>query len=346
MRNPFVVKALSTIYWMHRQRLSKGKPNILHSLLGNNLYFKLRCNLDILPAVSKYDRVSQKGSLKSITLVFNGEVYNGGLTDKLQAIASVYFWCKQNHIDFKVYFSSPFLLTDYLSPHSFNWNTDSDTLDYDGACPKALFSYRIYFGEKKNEALHRKSLDELMKCGKEKIHLYSNTSCYDEHYAECFNELFVPVQPLETELAVFQEQIGEPFVSISFRFTQLLGDLKDTFGTVLPLAERKALIQKCKESIAPILNENHVKKALVTSDSKTFLEEIAILPYVYIIPGSVGHVGNKCTEEQIRKTFWDMLMISRARKAYMVRTPQMYRSGFAKHAALIGNIPYEEVILP
>ena len=345
MRNKFIAKVCLKAYRMHLKRLSKGKRDVLRCLLGDKSYFKLRSWMDILSVTPKYTAVPQKGALKSITMVFNGDVYNVGLADRLRAVTSVYYWCKNNGIDFKLFFSSPFNLSDYLAPNEYNWETESEKLDRDRACPKALISYSVLFGEKKNIEFHREYLDSLLTCGYAHIHLYSNTFCYDAYFNACYHELFRPVEQLQSELDGFQKEIGDSYVSVSFRFTQLLGDLKDTFGTVLPPEERKALIQKCKDSIAPLLDENGVKIALVTSDSKSFLDEISGLPYVYLIPGSVGHIRNKVSEEQIRKTFWDMLMISRAKKAYMVRTPQMYRSGFAKHAALIGDIPFEEVVL-
>ena len=325
--------------------LSKGRRDVLHGFLGDRRYFKLRSKLNTLFVSHHYSDAPSKGSLKSIVLIFNGEVFNVGLADRLRSITSVYYWCKKNDIGFKVLFSSPFTLSDYLVPNQFNWEMDSDQFTYRGVCPKVLTSYSVLFGEQKNIEFHREYMDDLLTCGYERIHLYSNTLCYDEHFYECYRELFTPTKQLQTELDGFQKQIGEPFISISFRFTELLGDLKDTFGSPLPADEKKALIQKCKESIAPIIDKNGVNKALVTSDSKTFLAEISDLPSVYLIPGSVGHIRNKVTEEQIRKTFWDMLMISRAQKAYMVRTPQMYRSNFAKHAAFMGNIPFEELVL-
>lgn len=89
----------------------------------------------------------------------------------------------------------------------------------------------------------------------------------------------------------------------------------------------------------------NASKVLITSDSETFLAEVSSLPYVYLLPGKVGHIANSTSKEVIKKTFWDMFMISRSLKAYMVRTKQMYKSGFAKRAAMIGNIEFEEVLI-
>ena len=331
-------------YRNYKRSLERGRPDFLHGLLGDRLYFKLRCCLDILPVAKKYHSPTM-GPLKSVTLVFNGEISNVGLADRLRAITSVYYWCKQRRIDFKVHFSHPFALSDYLLPNEYDWKTESGVLDYQGAAPMALLSYARFLGDEKNKELHRETLNGLPECGYERIHLYSNTFCYDEHFRACFQELFVPEKGLLAELDVLQKPLGDRFVSFSFRFTRLLGDLKDTVGTTLPDDERKRLVEKCKGSIAPVLAKTGLKMALVTSDSKAFLEAVSDLPYVYVIPGLPGHIRNQVTGEQARKLFLDMLMISRAQTAFMVRTPQMYRSGFAKHAAMIGNVPFSEIVL-
>ena len=330
-------------YHRYKHRLWCGKRDYLHGILGDRLYYRLRCWLDILPVLGRYpDKGVFYPCLKSVVLVFNGDVLSVGLADRLRAICSVYYWCKKNQITFKVHFTHPFKLSDYLLPNQYDWETGSDELDCRRAFPKAMLSYSII---KSEPSLHRASLDAFLTGGHETIHLYSNTRCHDDFFHACFHELFRPSKRLEEELDGFLKQVGQPYISVSFRFAQLLGDLKDTFGRALPAEERFVLIDRCKRCIKKVVEGNAVKVALVTSDSQTFLNQLSDLPCVYIVPGSVGHIRNRVTEEQVRKTFWDLFMISHARKAYIIRTAQMYRSDFSRRGALIGHIPFEEIIL-
>ena len=345
MKNRIVNTALLKLYSSYNKYLRKGGWDCFHTVLGDKLYFRIKSYLEVRGVANRYPIRNPHSSLKSVVLIFDGNVYNAGLADKLRSMTSVYYWCKKNNIEFRILFTYPFVLSDYLLPNSYAWVIRLDEINYSKASPKALISYNNLFGAEKNTELHRSYLDSFLATGYEQIHLYTNTYCYDSHFSECYNELFKPKGELEKELEVFHKQIGCDYISISFRFTQLLGDLKDSFGTPLSDKDKRILIDKCIDSIKPIIEDCGVRKALVTSDSETFLDEIEGLPFIYIIPGAVGHIMNDVTDEQIRKAFWDMLMISHAKKAFMVRTPIMYRSGFAMRSAMIGNVPFEELVI-
>lgn len=340
-----MLKLIFTIYKRVQNLQRRFKHYPFKYLVGNHPYFTLKCWLDTLPVRHLYSRSSKNIGDKTVVLIFNGDICNVGLADRLRSTASIYHWCKLNGLKLYIFFNKPFCLSDYLIPASYNWSITEKQLDYGKAEPISLISYNWIFGEEKSIELHRWYLHKLINSKFSQIHIYTNTYCYDDYFYESFNELFKPSTQLESELDMFGAEIGTEYISISFRFTQLLGDLKDTYGQPLPEHERKRLIKKCIDAIKPILEDYDAEKCLVTSDSKIFLEEVSNLPYVYLLPGEVGHISNDVSEEQVRKTFWDMFMISRAKKAFMVRTKQMYRSGFAKRAAMIGNIPFEEIIL-
>lgn len=287
----------------------------------------------------------KKQRLQRIVLFFDGTVINAGLADRLRAMTSVYHWCKNNQIEFKIYFEYPFCLKDYLKPNKVDWMITDFELKHDKYINKALISFSDLFGEKINNLLHRRYLDTLLTSGNKTIHLYTNTCCYDEFFNHDFHDLFVTDVSLENEIQSFLTEIGGKYISLSFRFAQLLGDLEDIYGEPLSDDLKEKLIEKCAKSIKPLLYDNGVDKCVVTSDSCSFLQDVSKLPYVFLIPGTVGHIRNQVTDEQVRKTFWDMLMISHAQKAYMIRTPIMYRSSFAKRAAMINNVPFEEFVI-
>lgn len=283
---------------------------------------------------------------KTVVLIYDSHFSSPGLADMLRAIVSVYQWCKDNGMSFKLRCISPFNMSDYLIPNGYDWIIEEKDLDYKSAVAAAIYSYNWYYGEKKQEELQRYSLNRLLDYKTRQIHLYTNLCANASSFYFNFHELFKLENRLEQEINTFHKEIGSNYITISFRFTQLLGDLKDSFAEPLPDAEKISLIKTCIDSIRTIIEKNNVKKTIVTSDSKTFLKEVANLPYVYLLPGEPDHINNSAlSKEAVRKTFWDMLMISRAKKAYMVRTPIMYTSGFAKRAAMIGNVPFEEVVI-
>lgn len=338
-----IIDKIRSLVYILISRCESCRKNPIRFFLNDKAYFRLKSNVEVYPCLKHYRSECEPGPLRTVVAVFNGEVYNPGLADRLRAIASIYYWSKSSGYDFRIHFSYPFNLSDYLCSNSFDWNMDE--LDYKAAVPKSIVSYIGVFGEEVNSRLHRNALEELKSLDCSTVHIYSNTCCYDEHFFESFNELFRPNDKLESEIQHFQEEIGGEYITLSFRFARLLGDLEDTVGKDLTAEERVELIATCKRSIRRLVDENNVSRCVVTSDSSTFISEVSDLPYVYVIPGAIGHIANDVNELQVRKTFWDMYIISRARKAYMVRTPIMYRSGFAKRSAMIGNVPYEEVVL-
>ena len=60
-----------------------------------------------------------------------------------------------------------------------------------------------------------------------------------------------------------------------------------------------------------------------------------------MIPGPVGHFDHSGGDEMVKKTFLDFFLISNAEKIYLVRIDKIYNSGFARHAALLGDKPFE-----
>jgi len=88
----------------------------------------------------------------------------------------------------------------------------------------------------------------------------------------------------------------------------------------------------------------NIDKILVAGDSVKFLEYAQEqLDFVYVIPGQTMHidVAGQIPFEVNLKTFVDLLMISRAQKAFLFQTGEMYRSYFPRLASELGGIPFE-----
>lgn len=341
-------KAVGVFYAKCIKCIDSQVSLLLRRILGDERHFIMTNRLVHESRLwGRYSLFHKKyNGMKTVVLFYDGSFSSPGLADMLRAICSVYQWCKTKDLSFKLFCRKPFNMSDYLVPNEYDWSIDAKDLDYSNSKPYAIFLYNKFYGEEKQEMLQKYCLNRILKCQYKQLHIYTNLCCYDAFFSNNFHELFKVEDELERELIAFQKEIGYEYITISFRFTQLLGDLKDSFAEPLPDNEKQQLIIDCIDSIKPIIDKNNVSITIVTSDSKTFLKEVTKLPYVYLLPGEPDHINNSDRSKgAVRKAFWDTMMISRAKKAYMVRTPFMYTSGFAQRAAMIGNIPFEEIVI-
>ena len=324
--------------------------NLFAKIIPNRFFYYIIAKSESLYLLNKYkNTIDNAQYFQGVVMMFDGNASQPGLADCLRGIASVYYICKNNNIPFKVYYKYPFNLEEFLVPNEYNWTISDKLLTYskDNAIPVVCTSYSALFKEK-NTALQKEYLlNEMKNYNGKQIHLYTNTFCYDEHFNKMFHELFGFSEKLINRVDYNLKCLESKYISASFRFSSLLGDLKDTFGTPLPIEEREPLMQCCINAIEEMHKNNpEYKKILVTTDSISFAKKIQkSLPYVYMIPGEMGHLAYNGTEEVVLKTFLDLIIISKAETVYMIRTDIMYRSGFAQRAALIGNKPFIEVVI-
>lgn len=277
-------------------------------------------------------------------------VIHGGLADRLKGMASVYTACRDVGRNFKIVHTYPYLLQDFLIPNLYDWTTNPESVVYNNnavsphmqrhSCNEDtdMIKYQIW--------KLKKILGKSKKC----VHLYSNAITVDDDcFRHIFHELFKPSPLLEDEINKNLEAIGGAYISLSFRFTHLLGDPVDTYMKELSSVEKENLIEK----LVVCINDFHIKYPdrfiLVNSDSNIFLSRIKGLKkkYIYIVPGVPIHIDQtrNATVDSYLKTFVDFFMISKAEKVFQVRTTEMRCSGFPKCAAIIGNKPFEIVCI-
>lgn len=293
-----------------------------------------------LPENPKLGREGQQ-----VVVMVDGRVTHGGLADRIRGIASVYDYCKHHGIDFRINYYYPFPLEQYLAPATKNWCIASQDISYhpDEARPVMLLCDQL------PNKHHRKYLKHMLKkYPNHQLHVYTNTQFADKHFKENFSELFCPVVRLQETVDEQVEKGGGKFVAMVFRFQQLLGDFKEGNYKVLSEVERETLIEKCITKVHELRERNHPnERVLITSDSITFLQRVeASLPYVFTIPGKVVHMDYTLDAnfEIYMKSFVDLLTLSYAQKVYLLKTGDMYKSGFAKRAAKISNAEYQEII--
>jgi hypothetical protein len=275
----------------------------------------------------------------------DGRIICGGLSDRLRGIVSVYKLCKQLNLAFKINFTSPFNLNEYLQPNTYDWGISPDEICYNPKYARLCFvwDYGNYPRSIKQQTFWAK---RFFRENYKQIHIYTNMLTAENEYGVLFKELFRPVTELEN---LIEHNIrilggGGAFISVTFRFLQLLGDFKENNDRfpVLPDNEKEILIDKCINHLKEIYNENNCGKALVTSDSVSFLERAKRLPFVYVIPGDVCHIDavQNTDRDLSLKVFLDYFVLSRSQKVYLVVEDQMYNSGFGYRAALMNNVPF------
>ncbi len=281
-----------------------------------------------------------------ILMVHNETTYCGGLSDRFRGITSVYQECKRQGLDFKIHFETPNLI-DYLEPNKYDWYIKDEDVCYDTkrVFPCTILTYKPLEDKKEPEA-QRNILRWFLKKNYEQIHVYTNMRSGDDEYGKLFHELFKPCKELQEQTDYHVKALGgeKQYDAMVFRFRQLLGDFKEG-GETLPENEREEYIQRCMRLVAKEHGANPDKKMLVTSDSITFLNRLAALPYVYIIPGEVVHIGftYDAAKKTYMKSFVDYYVLSFAKTVTLVRDKKMYHSGFALRTAMLNGAEYKEV---
>ena len=294
---------------------------------------------------------SDKHERAVVFMALNETTFSGGLSDRLRGIVSVYAECKRQGRPFRIVFE-PLHLEDYLAPNEYDWRIGEDEFDWDltESYPCVLLTYHNDSHNRWQHFVQSTVLRSYFRKHCLQLHVFTNMIPSDEEYRTLFHELFKPADDLQQLIGYHLEKLGGKgnYISCTFRFRQLLGDFKEG-GATLPASKREPYIQQCVQTVAYLHELHPEKKILVTADSHTFLDELmaASLPYVYVMPGKVVHLGftADASKAVYMKSFLDMYMISYADTVYLVRDKLMYHSGFPYRAALLGGANYEEVSL-
>lgn len=285
---------------------------------------------------------------KKVICIFDGKIKNGGLADRLRGIVSVYEVCKEQNLDFKILFTSPFNLSEFLVPNKVDWRIKENELNYNTNITDLCYIDTLAGSEyeaKKQEQWFRREFKKKYN----EFHVRTNAIfSYNGDYSTLFNELFKPSPKLQASIEKQKEILGVGYISTSFRFMNLLNDFNETVELHCKLTqeERNELIVKNIEQLQLLHDKYPGKRILVNSDSTTFLQAAAKLDYVYVIPGNITHIDGKNKENEYKayeKTFLDFFMIVNAEKIYLMRTGQMYNSGYPFAASKVYNKPFKKI---
>lgn len=288
----------------------------------------------------------KKPKERKIIAMIDGKIGHGGLSDRFWGILSIYKYCKDHNVDFGIYYKSPYNLTEFLLPNKYNWEIDEAELTYDLRHSKPRYISLLCFDYLKTNRFVSSSLKNTI----EQQHVYTNTRTFPgEEFSNLFFELFKFTPELHNELEMHKKAIGGKYVSITFRFQQLLGDFKEKDFRILTSDKARELLIHRSIKIVESIVESHQCPVLVTSDSCVFLDVAKQVKNVYVIPGRVVHVdfcGNAQSHNVHLKSFIDLFMLANANKVYLAYFDPLYRSSFPETAAYIGNKPYVEISEP
>lgn len=275
---------------------------------------------------------------KRVVYMCNGRTVAGGFADRLKGILSLYAISRELGYDFRISYTSPFLLEDFLPPADYDWRIAPEELGTEKAAMLVLENTEDSdFQTCKQAEWLRRTLKE----GPEVMHVITNSNyAYTLDYPALFRQLFRTAPHLEAALAAEGEWL-QRYVSVSARFLSMLGDFRETGeNSSLPKAEAQALMQRNLEAIERLHAAHPDHTILVNSDSMRFLAFARQLPYVKVVEGSVAHtdlMAGKGAEDAHMKLFLDFFLISRADAIYMLHTPPMRISGFPYAASRLAG---------
>lgn len=276
--------------------------------------------------------------------MFCGNVSSGGLADRLRGAISTYMACQATGRNFRLLFTHPFTLSDYLVPNEFDWRVAPEEVTFSPSQSAILIADAV-LDSKQERTKHKQLLiKELSKNGNLQSHVYTNAAfCYDSDYGRLFHQLFKPSPTLQEHLDVIQSEIGGPYITVSARFCNRMDDFnEEVYCEPLSSQERERLLALCLKQTERLIASHPDSRLVVCSDSTTFIEAVCRQFNAYTIPGTISHIGNDGTHhyDYYEKTFLDFFTIAGARHIYLLKGSYMMQSGFPYAASLIGNRPY------
>ena len=290
----------------------------------------------------------QHPSKQLIVFFVDGRGFHGGLCDRFKGIVSVYHYCLCNGICFKINYTYPFKLSDFLEENEVEWMlTSEDELTFN------------IFEAKYVNLIQESTASRLLKLKtKRQIHVYANrditaelNDVYGTNYqwGMLFKKLFKPTAELRRWVDRYKEMIGGDYVAMQLRFQNLLGDtIEDDGSPELNTEEKEKLIGKCKDALLRVQSHSSLKRILVTSDSYVFVQRITGMDNIYVFPEKIVHIDTVKAQEghgTFLKTFVDFYLLSESRKIYSLGTRQMYKSDFPVYASKLNKIPFERILI-
>lgn len=280
-------------------------------------------------------------------LFIDGSMPHGGMADRFKSAVSAFAFCLHYNIPFRLKYTSPFELSDYLVPNEYDWRLrENEKISYNffevkyitDRMPDGLIRLRNLKTKKQIHCLFYGDI----------VNALNNLNNTHYRWGELFKMLFRPTEELKNAIKQYREKIGGDYVCAVFRFQNLLGDFTEYQYTEANEKEKKELIAKCKNALYKLQRRlPGEQKILVTSDSVAFLNAIHDIQHVYAFPEKIVHIDNAPGEAHnvYLKSFIDFYLLSEGKAIYSIGTNQMYNTQFPMYAAKLNHIPFERIII-
>lgn len=287
---------------------------------------------------------------RQVVFVCNGNNESGGWADRLKGILSTYSVCKELHLDFRLLFTHPFPLAEFLEPNAYDWKIDEKDVVF--AFPNTEI-VAMEITEESDYQMRKQREWMVRRLGRSKarqVHVYTNAMfAYGDGFGALFSELFRLTPRLRSAVDVQRQMLGSDYISVSGRFLGCLGDFEDTVQIPsLPCDKRQMLLDACMEQLEKLHEKHPRSRLLVNSDSTSFLAMAQQLDYVYVIPGRILHLdvedkSGADTYALYEKTFLDFFTIANASFIYRLDGQWMHTSGYPLAASKIYGRPFEAI---
>lgn len=276
-----------------------------------------------------------------VVSLFCGNAPSGGLIDRLRGVVSTYQECIATGRTFKLHFTHPFLLSDYLSPNAYDWSIGTDAITFSPSQVKFLIASSVYDSPRERQ-MHQQQIQQMLSKSKDKqVHVYTNAAfCYDNDFARSFQVLFRPSARLQQHIDKIKTKIGGNYITVSARFCNCLDDFnEEVYCEPLSVVERGQLLDSCMAQLQNIKAKHPDEKLVICSDSTTFIGEAVKHFDIFSTPGNISHIGNDSEHDYdyYERTFLDFYIISGASETYLLKGSHMMKSGFPYAASLVGG---------
>lgn len=288
---------------------------------------------------------SARAPKQMVVLLVDGKYSHGGFCDRFKGIISLYSYALANNLPFKIEYTYPFRLADYLQPNLYNWLPEQGEISTNYAEVKYICLVRDPTAKRLlNLHTNKQILSHANRDIVKQLNVAYQTN-YD--WGVSFNELFRPTKELANLIAHHKTQIGKGFISAHFRFINLFGDFKDNRKYRIPEAKKEKLIEINLQAIRDLKKKYPEKTIFVAADSNTFIERATALDGVYTLDGNIVHIDyiEDETHHTYMRVFLDFFMLAESDKIYAFGTEEMYRTEFPLYAAKVYNKPFERVEL-
>ena len=284
----------------------------------------------------------------------DGTAIHGGMCDRFKGIITLYAYCKYRGLPFRIKYTHPFRLEDYLSPAAYDWTLKKNEYTDNPRYCRILYMRKEYLAKRllnlrtKKQVHYYGNRDSLAYINE----AYATNPANHYNWGELFCELFKPGPVLEERIRTIKKDLGNNYYAAVFRFQNLLGDFEEyNYQPIKDQDKAEDLIEKCLNAIKELQTSHVNQPLLVTSDSVKFLQRASQMKGVHIIPGTLIHMdGQKKyisdnTNEAYLKSFLDFYLLSEAQKIYRIGTSYMYPSEFPVYAAKIHEIPFASITI-